>query len=212
MAINSINSSGYNFGSLASIKKQAQAVANRVEAESKARKAKQEATGLMKNAKGDLVEISSIPEWEREVLEQRAIADSVSPREALLAALATQPNAEEVEQNKALAAKATVIQNKMLSGKKLTSAEKSFLRENFQNLAAMADRMEQEAIQLENSLKGSKSKEEANQIYMDAKMRLVNGAGKKDGSILFLMPAIDNAFSQYMKRSTVSESKISIWI
>lgn len=212
MAINSINSSGYNFGSLVSIKKQAQTVADRVEAESKARKAEQEATGLMKNAKGDLVDISSIPEWEREVLEQRAIADSVSPKEALLAALATQPNAEEVEQNKALAAKATAIQNKMLSGNKLTGAEKSFLRENFQNLAAMADRMEQEARQLENSLKGSKSKEEANQIYMDAKMRLVNGIGKKDGSILFLMPAIDKAFSQYMKRSTVSEGKINIWV
>ena len=80
----------------------------------------------MKNAKGDLVEISSIPEWERGVLEQRAIADSVSPKEALLAALATQPNAKEVEQNKALAAKATAIQNKMLSGKKLTGAEESF--------------------------------------------------------------------------------------
>lgn len=212
MAINGINSSGYNFGSLASIKKQAQIVADRVEAESKARKAEQEATGLMKNAKGDLVEISSIPEWEREALEQRAIADSVSPKEALLAALATQPNAEEVEQNKALAAKATAIQNKMLSGKKLTGAEKSFLRENFQNLAAMADRMEQEARQLENSLKGSKSKEEANQIYMDAKMRLMNGTGKKDGSILFLMPAIDKAFSQYMERGTISGSKIDIWL
>ncbi len=212
MTINSINSSGYNFGSLAIIKKQAQTVADRVEAESKARKAEQEATGLMKNAKGDLVEISSIPEWEREVLEQRAIADSVSPKEALLAALATQPNAEEVEQNKALAAKATAMQNKMLSGKKLTGAEKSFLRKNFQNLAAMADRMEQEAMQLENSLKGSKSNEEAKQIYMDAKMRLVSGTGKKDGSVLFLMPAIDKAFSQYMKRGTVSESKINTWV
>ncbi|MGI6752538.1 MAG: hypothetical protein ACOX4U_08055 [Anaerovoracaceae bacterium] len=212
MAINSINSSGYNFGSLASIKKQAQIVADRVEAESKARKAEQEATGLMKNAKGDLVEISSIPEWEREELERRAIADSVSPKEALLAALATQPNAEEVEQNKALAAKATAMQNKMLSGNKLTGAEKSFLRENFPNLAAMADRMEEEARQLENSLKSSKSKEEANQIYMDAKMRLMNGIGKKDGSILFLMPAIDKAFSQYMKGSTVSKSRINIWV
>ena len=47
---------------------------------------------------------------------------------------------------------------------------------------------------------------------MDAKMRLMNETGKKDGSILFLIPAIDNAFSQYMKRSTVSESKISIWV
>lgn len=212
MAINSINSSGYNFGNLASIKKQAQAVANRVEAESKARKAEQEATGLMKNAKGDLVEISSIPEWEREVLEQRAIDDSVSPQEALLAALATAPNSEEVEQNKALAAKATAMQNKMLSGQKLTGAEKSFLRENFQNLAAMADRMEQETQQLENSLKGSKSKEEANKIYMDAKMRLMNGAGKKDGSILFLMPAIDKAYSQYMKQGASSENKMNIWI
>lgn len=212
MAINSINSSAYNLGSLASIKKQAQAVADRVEAESKARKVEQEATGLMKNAKGDLVEISSIPEWEREVLEQRAIADSVSPKEALLAALATQPNAEEVEQNKALAAKATAIQNKMLSGNRLTGAEKSFLRENFPNLAAMADRMEQEAAQLKNSLKGSKSKEEANQIYRDAKMRLVNRTGKNDGSLLFLMSAIDNVFSQYMQRNTVSESKINIWV
>ncbi|MEG0777734.1 MAG: hypothetical protein RSG55_02685, partial [Oscillospiraceae bacterium] len=193
-----------------SIKKQAQAVANRVEAESKARKAEQEATGLMKNAKGDLVEISSIPEWEREVLEQRAIDDSVSPQEALLAALATAPNSEEVEQNKALAAKATAMQNKMLSGQKLTGAEKSFLRENFQNLAAMADRMEQEAQQLENSLKGSKSKEEANKIYMDAKMRLTSGTGKKDGSILFLMPAIEKAFSQYMKQGTSSGNKMDI--
>ncbi len=43
-------------------------------------------------------------------------------------------------------------------------------------------------------------------------MRLMNETGKKDGSILFLIPAIDNAFSQYMKRSTVSESKIGIWV
>lgn len=116
----------------------------------------------MKNAKGDLVEISSIPEWERGVLEQRVIDDSASPKEALLAALATQPNAGEVEQNKALAAKATALQNKMLSGNKLTGAEKSFLRENFQNLVEVADRMEQEARQLENSLKSSRSKEETN--------------------------------------------------
>ena len=210
MAINSINSSGYNFGSLASIKQQAEAVAKRVEAESKARRAEQEATGLMKNANGDMVEISSIPEWEREVLEQREINNSVSPKEALLAALATAPNSEEVEQNKALAAKATAMQNKMLSGQKLTGAEKGFLRDNFPNLAAMADRMEQEVQQLENSLQGSKSKGEANQIYMDAKMRLMSRTCKKDGSILFLMPAIDKAFSQYMKRGASSGNRMDI--
>lgn len=152
MTINSINSSGRNFGNLASIKQQAQAVAKRVEAESKARRAEQEATGLMKNADGDMVEISSIPEWEREVLEQREITNSVSPKEALLAALATAPNSEEVEQNKALAAKASAMQNKILSGQKLTGAEKSFLQNNFPNLAAMANRMELEDAKKDDSI------------------------------------------------------------
>ena len=199
-----------NYGSLASIRKQAYAIGDRVKAESAARRAEEDRTGLIQNPDtGEMVELSSISEEQRERWEYRHEANSVSPQEAMLAFLATAPHSDEVEENKALAAKAAKMQDKMLSGQTLTGEEKSFLRANFPQLADMADRMEQEAEQLKKSLEGSKSKDEKYQTYIDAKMRLVSASSKKDGSILFLSAALDEAYSHHMKGG--STSKLDIW-
>ena len=205
-----ISGSVSNFGSLASIRKQAYAIGDRVKAESDARKAEQEKTGLIRNPEtGEMVELSSVPEWKRDVWEEWEQSASVTPQEALLAALATAPHSDEVEENKALAAKAAKMQDKMLSGQALTGEEKSFLRANFPQLADMADCMEQEAEQLKKSLEGSKSKDEKYQAYIDAKMRLVSASSKKDGSILFLSAALDKAYAQHMKGGATA--KLDIW-
>lgn len=213
-----INSSGYSFGSfgsfgsLASIRRQAEAITRRVEAESAARKAEQERTGLIKNPEtGEMVEVSSVSEQERQRWEHQEQINSISPAEAYIMFSASDPHAEEIEQNKALAAKAAKIQDKMLAGKQLSGEEKSFLQEHYPALAAMASRMEQEAAQLEQKLQGSTSKEEARQIYMDTKIALMSGSSKEDSSILFLMAALDETFSQYMGRGTSSRTKIDIY-
>ena len=205
-----ISGSVSNFGSLASIRKQAYAIGDRVKAESDARRAEEDRTGLIKNPDtGEMVELSSISEEQRERWEHRHDTNLVSPEEALIGFLATAPHSDEVEENKALAAKAAKMQDKMLSGQTLTGEEKSFLRANFPQLADMADRMEQEAAQLKKSLEGSKSKDEKYQTYIDAKMRLVSVSSKKDGSILFLSAALDKAYAQHMKGGATA--KLDIW-
>ena len=215
MAVNSISGGVYSFsggGSLASIRKQAEAIKNRVGAESEARKAEQEATGLIKNPEtGEMVELSSISEETRQRWNDREEMNSISPGEAYILFAAADPNAEEVERSKALGAKAAKIQDKMLAGKKLTGPEKKFLREHFPDMAAKAARMEQEAAQLERSLQGCNSKEEAQQAYMDAKMRIMSGASKEDGAILFYFAALDATYSEYLKQGASSEKKMDIW-
>ena len=211
MAGTSVISGGVsNFGSLASIRKQADSLRQRVEAESAARKAEQEKTGLIKNPKtGEMVELSSISEETRERWEHHEAIMSVSPQEALIAALASAPNSDDVEAAQALGAKYAKIQDKMLAGKKLTGQEKRFLQEHYPEVAAQAARVEQEVAQLKKKLQGSKSKEEARQIYMDAKTRLMGGANKSDGTILLMIPAMDEVYSQHMKGG--STSKLDIW-
>lgn len=210
MAITGIRSDNYNFGSLASIRKQAQAVADRKEIQRAELKAERERTGLIKNEHGEMVPVSSLTEKEISVLEERELKQSTTPQEALLAALATAPNSDEVELNKQMAAKATKMQNKLLQGKRLSGEEMSFLREHFPHLAAIADHMEQEVQQLEKGLKDCKSKEEARQVYMDAKTRVMGSTNQEDGSILVLMPALDNIYSEYLKQGT-SGKKMNIW-
>ena len=143
-------------------------------------------------------------------MEEREIKQSTTPQEALLAALATAPNSDEVELNKQMAAKATKMQNKLLQGKRLSGEEIRFLREHFPHLAAIADRMEQEVQQLEKGLKVCKSKEEARQVYMNAKSRVMGSANQEDGSILVLMPALDKAYNEYLKQGT-SGKKMNTW-
>ena len=144
ITIKGLNSSNYNFGSLSSIRKQAQAVADRKEIQRAELRAERERTGLIKNEKGEMVPVSSLSEKEISVLEERELKQSTTPQEALLAALATAPNSDEVELNKQMAAKATKMQNKLLQGKRVSGEEIRFLREHFPHLAAIADRMEQE--------------------------------------------------------------------
>ena len=211
MTINGINSSNYNLGSLSSIRKQAQAIQNRLDAESTARKEEQERTGLIRNPNtGKMVELSSVPEWQRERWEQREQANSVSPEEAMIGFMATAPHSEEIELDKQRAAVFAKIQNKMLAGKKLSGKEKKFLQEHYPEHAARANMIEAEAEQLERSLKNCKSKDEVQQVYMNAKTRAMGSASRDDGSILLLLPALDKTYNEYLKQGT-SGKKMNIW-
>ena len=211
MTITGINSSNYNLGSLSSIRKQAQAIQNRLDAESTARKEEQERTGLIRNPNtGKMVELSSVPEWQRERWEQREQANSVSPEEAMIGFMATAPHSEEIELDKQRAAVFAKIQNKMLAGKKLSGKEKKFLQEHYPEHAARAKMIEAEAEQLERSLKNCKSKDEVQQVYMNAKTRAMGSASRDDGSILLLLPALDKTYNEYLKQGT-SGKKMNIW-
>ena len=211
MAITGINSSNYNFGSLASMRKQAQAIQEHLDAESAARKEEQERMGLIRNpSTGEMVELSSVPEWQRERWERQEQANSVSPEEAMIGFMATAPHSEEIELDKQRAAEFTKIQSKMLAGKKLSGEEKKFLQEHYPEHAARAQMIEAEAEQLERSLKNCKSKDEAQQVYMDAKTRAMGGSGRDDGSILLLLPALDKAYNEYLKQGTLGK-KMNTW-
>ena len=70
--------------------------------------------------------------------------------------------------------------------------------------------IEAEAEQLERSLKNCKTKDEAQQVYMDAKTRAMGGSGRDDGSILLLLPALDKAYNEYLKQGT-SGKKMNTW-
>ena len=196
MGINGISFSN-PFGSLASIRQQAKEIGDRVKRESDARKAEQERTGLIKNQDGDMVEISSMTEKEVDWLNDWHDAMLVSPKEAMIGFMATDPNADEVEESKRLGAKYAKLQEKMLAGKKLEPDEKNFLRKHYPELAAKADQMEQQAEQLKQRLSGCKSKEEAQRAYMEAKMNVMSSADPKDGSSLFLIAAIDEAYAEH---------------
>lgn len=212
MAVNGVyDSSGYNFGSLASIRKQAYAIADRVEAQSAARKEEENKSGLIKNPDtGEMVEISTISEKQREEWDRRHDLNYVSPQEAMLGFLATAPHADEIEADQARGAKFSKIQDKMLAGKKITGAELKFLQENYPEMAATAKRMEQEAAQLEQKLKGVKTKNGKYQSYMEAKMRIMNSASKDDGDFLYLSAALDEAYARHTGSGGTSK-KIDTW-
>ena len=201
MAINGVLS-GYDTGSAASIRKQTEAIKQRVGAATKARIAREDETGLIKNPDtGEMVELSAISEETRERWNNRLEMRTVSPGEAMILFEAADPNAESVERSKELAKTATKLQNKMFSGKTLTGKEKRWLRENnYTYLASVADCMEQEAEQLKRELARCKSKDEAQLAYMNAKTRIMGATGKNDGSFIFLSAAIDEVYSQHTKK------------
>ena len=203
MAINGVFS-GYVTGSVASIRKQAEAIKQRVGAATKARIAKQDETGLIENPDtGEMVELSSISEKMRALWNDRLEANTISPGEAMILFEASDPNAESVERSKELAKVATKLQNKLLSGKTLTGKEKRWLRENnFTYLANAADRADQEAEQLKRELARCKSKDEAQLAYMNAKARIMGATGKNDGSFILLSAVLDKVYSQHPKKGT----------
>jgi hypothetical protein len=127
-------------------------------------------------------------------LARRAYWNSVSPAEFLRMFEENDPNRASVEQSKALSAKFVPIQQKLLAGKQLSPAEKSFIQEHYPSLYAQAMKIEQEVEQLKTRLQNSKSKEEANQIYLETKMRVMGAAGKDNGLSFGMIPALDNAF------------------
>jgi len=210
MAVGSVISGSISdFGSLASIRRQAKEIGDRVKRESDARKEEQERTGLIKNQDGDMVEISSLTQKEVDWLNDWHDAMLVSPKEAMIGFMATAPHSDEVEESKRLGAKYEKLQNKMLQGQKLTGEEKSFLREHYPQLASMADRMEAEAEGLKKKLQGCKSKEAANKAYLEAKINVMNGLDTKDGSALFLMAAIDKAYEEHTGKRTRPKTEIN---
>ena len=203
MAVNGVFS-GYVTGSVASIRKQAEAIRQRTMKLREARIAEQDRTGLIKDPKtGKMVELSSISEETREQWNNHLDWDTVSPGEVMLLFKDADPHLEDVERSKELGKVYAKLQNKLLSGKTLTGKEKSWLRENnYAALADIADRMEQEAKQLKMQLARCKSKDQARQVYINAKARLVGGADKNDGSALFLSAVLDETYSQHMGRGS----------
>ena len=212
MAVNGVFSA-YVTGSVADIRKQAEAIRQRAMAQREARIAEQDRTGMIQDPKtGKMVELSSISEETREQWNNSLDWDTVSPIEVALLFKDADPNLETVERSKELGKVYAKLQNKMFSGKLLTSKEISWLRENeYTWLAGVAERAVQEAEQLEKSLRNCKSKDQAHQVYMNAKMRIMGGTDMKDGSILFLSPALDKTYEQYMKRGTSKTSTLDVW-
>lgn len=124
---------------------------------------------------------------------------------------AADPNAEEVEKAQARGARFSKIQDKMLAGKKISGEELRFLQENYPEMAATAKRMEQEAAQLEQRLKGIKTKNGKYQSYMEAKMQIMSSASKDDGDFLYLSAALDGAYARHTGRGGKPKSKIDTW-
>ena len=214
MAVNGVyDSAGYNFGSLASIRKQAEAIRQRAAAQREKRIAEQDKTGLIQDPKtGEMVELSSISEETREEWNDRLEMDSLSIGEVMLLFKDADPNLETVERSKELGKVYAKLQNKMFSGKLLTGKEIRWLRENdYTWLAGAAERAVQEAEQLKTQLARCKSKDEARQVYMNAKSLLVGGADKNDGAALFLSAVLDEVYSQHTKHGTSKTSKLDTW-
>lgn len=159
-----------------------------------------ERTGMIQNEYGEMVELSSLNDAEKNDLIGRAKSRLCSREEIVIGLLATAPNNDDVERSKALAEKFRPIQDKMLAGKKLTAQEMNFLRENYPEFAATAERMEAEAKALEQKLKACKDPKDAQRVFTEAKTRIMSGASKKDGSILFLSAALDEAYKKHMNR------------
>ena len=129
-----------------------------------------EITNPLKKDMVDTVEITNLSHADKVELKRRAALDKVSPKEALMAALATAPNDDDVERSKALAAKFAPIQNKVFSGKKLTPEEKQFLQKHYPEFAATAQVTEQAIEQLRNQVKHYGSKEEVSQLITERKI------------------------------------------
>ena len=108
------------------------------------------------------------------------------------------PNRAEVERSIELSKKFVPIQNKLFAGKKLSPEEKAFLQEHFPEYYAKAMQIEEEAAQLKKRLRAAGSKEEAAQIYMEAKIQAMS-AGVNDQSVLLLIPALDEAYNEFKK-------------
>ena len=141
-------------------------------------------------------------------MEVRHESSKTSMADMMIAFELACPNRAEVERSKELAKKFVPIQNKMLAGKLLNDAEKSFLREHFPEAYAKAMQIEEEVINLKNKLRAAKSKEEAAQIHMEAKLSALS-AGVNDKSVLVMTPALDEAYNEFMKEKIFEDSNNS---
>lgn len=205
------NSSGCNFGSLESTREQAKDSGERVKRDNDARKEEQAKTGLIKNMDGDMVEISSLTDKEAGISNKDIDFMSTNSQKANIGFMESDPDDEEARAYKEKSARMKKIYDKMVAGQKITADEKSFMRKHYPEMAAKSDRMEQEAEQLIKRLQSSKSKEESQQIYLEAKMNAAGELGNKDSSALFIMAAIDSAYAEYNgKGVSLKASDVSV--
>ena len=96
-----------------------------------------------------------------------------------------------LERAKILGAKASAINGKMKSGKKLTEEEISFLKEHFPELYMTAKRIEMEIEQLRNQLNNCATQEEKNKLILQKKSQLMSEAKRDPGGVQMMIAAID---------------------
>ena len=133
------------------------------------------------------------------IIERRLESLRLNPRgKSQFSMIAPGPNDEDVARSIELSKKMIPIQNKMLAGKALSAAEKSFVQEHFPEYYAKAIQIEQEVAQLKARLRAANSKEEAARIYSEAKMQAMSG-GVNDRGMLLMSPALDEAYNSFKK-------------
>ena len=113
------------------------------------------------------------------------------PAEIIWGFMNADPNKESIARAEALGEKYRPIEAKMLSGKKLSAEEMSFLKEHFPEAYTIAKRIEQEREQFHNQLKNCATQEEKNKLALQKKSQLMGEAKKNAGFVILMLAAID---------------------
>ena len=211
MAVGGVHSSsGYNFDSLLAIKQQDKKTDKLTKNEVNAHNEEQEKIGFIKNQDGDTADISLLTDKKANALSKGRDLANANLQSGNTSFIESDSDDDEARAFKERSARMKGIYDKMVAGQKVTADEKSFMRKYYPEMAAKSDRMEQEAAKLLKRLRSSKSKEEAEQIYLDAKMSTASEVANKDSSALFMSAAVDSAYAEYNgKNSSKPELDIS---
>ena len=193
------SSKDYNFDSPLGIKQQDKETDKRKKGEVDSRNEEQE-NGLIKNKDGDTADISLLTENKAMSSKGRDLVNA-NLQKGDTSFTESDFDSDEARAFKERSARMKGIYNKMVAGQKVTADEKSFMRKYYPEMAAKSDRMEQEAAQLLKRLRSSKSKEDAERIYLDAKMSAASEVANEDSSALFMSAAIDSAYAEYNGKS-----------
>ncbi|MDL2289270.1 hypothetical protein LJB83_00715 [Clostridia bacterium OttesenSCG-928-F22] len=128
-----------------------------------------------------------------EVLKSRqAVRDSMRDFDINDAFKSGTPNTKSIEENQKMAARFPGIQAKMLSGKRLSADEKSYLRKNYPEMHTTAMRVEQEVRRLKQDARRCKTKDDLNKLVTERKTQFM-AAGSDSSLSLFMLPALDDA-------------------
>ena len=203
MAVGGVYSSnGYNFDILLGIKQQDKETDIRKKDKVDSRNEEKEKTGSIKNKDGDTADISLLTENKANASSKGRDLVNANLQKGNTSFIESDPDADEAKAFKERSARMKGIYDKMVAGQKVTADEKSFMRKYYPEMAAKSDRMEQEAAQLLKRLRSSKSKEDAERIYLDAKMSVASEVANEDSSALFMSAAIDSAYAEYNGKSS----------